>query len=456
MMKRNSEENALDAGGLELEYNLEGRKAKMAQDLEELRNFCQQIARFPNDVKNVIEMHFSRAIISQLTYKIYAESFLVSHIILEYRYLNSQYLLGENYDEIYEVWNSYRENVSIMIKTIDGLVKTNFFSENDYSDPSWHLIFKELYWKNLSIPMIKLEHELSTMNGNGLLQMLSETLLVIRELVEKLKNDYLFIKEDEFDTIYEANHLLYKRDYWPSEGRNFRQNVENNYLRNADNRIEELKRLLREEKNDFVHSQVGVIWRDFFVDKKELYQRMKNDGINEEQWKYFFQHICRFEEYEKWIEELQHPASKIEKEYPDSDWDKIFKAPIDVKKIKVVIPTLLPEDISLTNWFVVHKILEEIDWLQDTMDTHFISWVKDVYGWEQKTEHFKSVNSALKKQHSLDWNVRTMTSASVAKVYIDFANKIRNEFVKKVDGKTVIEDNKYYFKKDVLYIEHKK
>lgn len=291
-----------------LDDNLETRREKMAQDVDELRHFCQQIARFPNDVKNVIEMHFSRAIISQLTYKIYAESFLVSHIILEYRYLNSQYLLGENYDEIYEVWNSYRENVSIMIKTIDGLVKTNFFSENDYSDPSWHLIFKELYWKNLSIPMIKLEHELSTMNGNGLLQMLSETLLVIRELVEKLKNDYLFIKEDEFDTIYEANHLLYKRDYWPSEGRNFRQNVENNYLRNADNRIEELKRLLREEKNDFVHSQVGVIWRDFFVDKKELYQRMKNDGINEEQWKYFFLHICRFEEYEKWIEELQHPA----------------------------------------------------------------------------------------------------------------------------------------------------
>lgn len=291
-----------------LDDNLETRREKMAQDVDELRHFCLQIARFPNDVKNVIEMHFSRAIISQLTYKIYAESFLVIKNILEYRYLNSQYLVGENYDEIYEVWNNYRENVSIMIKTIDGLVKTNFFSENDYSDPSWHLIYKDLYWKNVSIPMIKLEHELSTMNGNGLLQVLSETLLVIRELVDKLKNDFLFIKEDEFDIIYEANHLLYKRDYWPSEGRNFRQNVENNYLRNADNRIEELKRLLREEKNDFVHSQVGRIWRDFFVDKKELYQRMKNDGINEEQWKYFFQHICRFEEYEKWIEELKHPA----------------------------------------------------------------------------------------------------------------------------------------------------
>lgn len=292
-----------------LDDNLETRREKMAQDVDELRHFCQQMARFPNDVKNVIDMHFSHAIISQLTYKIYTDSVLVLKDILEYRYLNTQYLVGENYDEIYEVWNSYRENVSIIIKTTEGLVNTNFFSENDYSDPSWHLIFKDVYWKNVSIPMIKLEHELSTMNGNGLLQVLNESLLVIRELVEKLKNDYLFIKEDEFDTIYEANHLLYKRDYWPSEGRNFRQNVENNYLRNADNRIEELKRLLREEKSDFVHSQVGVIWRDFFSDKKELYQRMKNDGINEEQWKYFFQHICRFEEYEKWIEELKHPAT---------------------------------------------------------------------------------------------------------------------------------------------------
>lgn len=437
-----------------LEYSLETRKEIMAQDIEELRHFCLQIARFPNDVKNVIDMHFSHAIISQLTYKIYADSVFVLKEIIEYRYLNTQYLVGENYDEIYEVWNGYKENVSIIIKSIEGLINTNFFSENDYSDPSWHLIFKEVHWKKVSIPMIKLEHELSTMNGNGLLQVLGDTLLVIRELVEKLKNDYLFIKEDEFDSIYNANYLLYKRDYWPSEGRNFRQNVENNYLRNADNRIEELKRLLRDEKNDFVHTQVGIIWRDFFVDKKELYQRMKNDGINEEQWKYFFNHICRFEEYEKWIEELKHPASKIEKEYPDSDWDKIFKDVIDVKKVKAALPGLLPDKPSIPNWYVVHKILEEINWLQDVIDTHFISWVKDVYGWDFQTTHFKSVNSALKKAHSLDWNVRTMTAANVVEDHMALANKIRSEFVKKMEGKIVKEDNTYYFKKPDLYIAH--
>lgn len=439
-----------------LDDNLETRKEKMAQYIQEMRHFCQQIAQFPSEVKKVIEMHFSHAIISQLTYKLYADSLVFTKNIVFYSYLNTQYLIGENYDDIYDVWNSYRKNVSNTIKTTQNLIDTNFFQDNNLEDPKWHGIEENVYWSNISFSKLKSEHELSVTNGNGLLQVLSHALMGIMEILDNLKAGYLFFEEKEFDSIYDANYLLYKRDYWSREGGNFRQNVENNFLRHADNRIEELKSLLRQEKNDFVHSPVGVIWRDFFSDKKELYKRMKNDGINEEQWKYFFNHICRFEEYENWIEELQHPASTIEKEYPESDWDKIFKDTIDVKKVKDVIPTLLPKKPSIPNWFVVHKIFEEIDWLQDTIDTHFISWVKDVYGWDFQTVHFKSVNSDLKKKHSLDWDVRTMTSAAISRDYIELANKVRNEFVKKMEGEIVKEDNTYYFKRPDLYIDHRR
>lgn len=308
MMKRNSEENALDAGGMELEDNLESRKEKMAQYMQEMRYICQQIAQFPSEVKKVIDMHFSRGIISQLTYKLYADSIVFTKDIVFYSYMNTQYLLGENYDDIYDVWNNYRENVSKTIKTTQNLIDTNFFQESNFEDPKWHGIEEHMYWSSISFSKLKSEHELSVTNGNGLLQVLSHALLAVRELLDKLKAGYLYFEEKEFDYIYEANYLLYKRDYWPKEGSNFRQNVETNFLRHADNCIEELKHLLWQEKQDFVHSAVGVIWRDFFSDKKELYKRMKNDGIDEEQWKYFFQHICRFEEYDRWIEELQHPA----------------------------------------------------------------------------------------------------------------------------------------------------
>lgn len=308
MMKRNSEENALDAGGLELDDNLESRKEKMAQYIQEMRYICQQIAQFPSEVKKVIDMHFSRGIISQLTYKLYADSIVFTKDIVFYSYMNTQYLLGENYDDIYDVWNNYRENVSKTIKTTQNLIDTNFFQESNFEDPKWHGIEEHVYWSSISFSKLKSEHELSVTNGNGLLQVLSHALLAVRELLDKLKAGYLYIEEKEFDYIYEANYLLYKRDYWPKEGSNFRQNVETNYLHNSGNRIEDLRRLLWQEKSDFVHSAVGVIWRDFFSDKKELYIRMKNDGIDEEQWKYFFLHICRFEEYDRWIEELQHPA----------------------------------------------------------------------------------------------------------------------------------------------------
>ena len=310
MMKRNSEENALDAGGLELDDNLETRKEKMAQYIQEMRHFCQQIAQFPSEVKKVIEMHFSHAIISQLTYKLYADSIVFTKNIVFYSYLNTQYLIGENYDDIYDVWNSYRENVSKTIKTTQNLIDTNFFQDDNLEAPKWHGIEENVYWSNISFSKLKSEHELSLTNGNGLLQVLSHALVGIMEILDNLKAGYLFFEEKEFDSIYDANYLLYKRDYWSREGGNFRQNVGNNFLRHADNRIEELKNLLRQEKNDFVHSPVGVIWRDFFSDKKELYKRMKNDGINEEQWKYFFQHICRFEEYERWIEELRTPQPR--------------------------------------------------------------------------------------------------------------------------------------------------
>jgi 3-deoxy-D-arabino-heptulosonate 7-phosphate (DAHP) synthase class II len=100
-------------------------------------------------------------------------------------------------------------------------------------------------------------------------------------------------------------------------------------------------------------------------------------------------------------------------------------------------------------------VLEEIEWLQDEMDTHFISWVDDVYGWPNKARNFKSILSELKSTHTLDWNARTITSSSIALEYKKLADKIRSHFVT-MNGRVVSADNTVYFKRPDLYIEHKK
>ena len=183
--------------------------------------------------------------------------------------------------------------------------------------------------------------------------------------------------------------------------------------------------------------------------------KLKNKSLSDDNWKTYFNAIKRFDEYDKWIDELVHPNVE-EKVYPISDWDKIFKIEIDIVKIKSRIPYLLPENISKTHLFVLHKILEEINWLHDERDIHFLKWFNEVYGWTSSAYDFKSIDSRLKESHSLDWNIRTLTSEKISKKYIDLASKIRNEFVVELDGHVVKRDNKKYFIDQECYIEHKK
>ena len=122
----------------------------------------------------------------------------------------------------------------------------------------------------------------------------------------------------------------------------------------------------------------------------------------------------------------------------------------------MIVPYLLSNKFTKPKLFVLHKVLEEIDWLQDCADTHFLSWIGQVYEWESSANDFKSIDSRLKDSHTLDWDINTLTSASISKNYIDLANRIRREFVLELDGKIVMRDNKSYFLKDDLYIEHKR
>ena len=438
-----------------LEFNLDNRRSCIEVHDEEMEYICSCLSNYYEDVIHAIDIGLSHSAVSHYSYNlvlILAKG-LTSLVI--YEYIRGAYLLEEDYDNVYKTWKSVHDSVDEIIPLLDNLEKENYFGEDINTDDFLSDILPPHCERSKGYEkLLNLHRRVSLRTGNSLVCTLRCYLRYMEQWLTDLKNGLYKDIEEDYERVFWANYKLYKQEYWPKDGKNFRNQVLSSKPRFEDFNAEYLKRCLWEERTDFFHTSPGQLWRDHSSDKKELYFGAKDIKMNESQWRYFFKCICRVEEYEKWIDELENPVVEG-KEYPESDWDKIFKDAIDVKKVKIALQKLLPKKISITTWYIIYKIFVEIDWLQDSISIHFISWVKDVYGWQYKTEDFKnSVNPELKQQHSLDWNTRTMTSAKIAKDNIDFAESVRKEFVIEMNGKTVKEDNKYYFKKPELYISH--
>ncbi|MBR6894073.1 MAG: hypothetical protein IKN15_12730 [Bacteroidaceae bacterium] len=147
--------------------------------------------------------------------------------------------------------------------------------------------------------------------------------------------------------------------------------------------------------------------------------------------------------------------SEGESVYNVSQWDMIFHDSIDVAKVKCVLPSITSNKVlDIKRWYVIYKVLKEIDWLKDSQSTHFIAWVKDVYGWEWETKDFKRVLSGFKNTPTYKWGEDTIKDALTGIEYKVLADQVRNKFVTITNG--VIKDNTYFFKKTDLYISHPK
>lgn len=434
--------------------SLENRKAKIETYHNHINHVCGLLPQFVSNVSFAILNGKSKSMVSHLTYSLVFDLISIIKCLYEYEMLSSHYLLADDYDFDQKKWDEFRLGAIEVNKVIDNLESENYFNEKEDDDIKNDFFLYYLKYNKPIKSLLNLERHVSILNGDGLLNTLRYHLSIIENWLNRIKTSQYEIYDDDFETIYMANYNLYKRLYWPSEGANFRRHIENYYFRGKKSRIEILENQLIDEQANFEKDSIGALWRDYIDDKKSLYFEMKRAEINIEQWKYFFKYICRFEEYEKWIYELEHP-NVPEKVYPLSDWDEIFKKAIDVAKIKIIIPYLLSDDLSKPNLFVLHKVLNEIDWLHNPKATTFLLWIKDVYQLEKCPKDFKSIDSRLKEDHTLDWDINTMTSGAISKSYIDLAGKIRKEFVEELDGKVVVQDNKNYFIKQDLYIEHK-
>ncbi|MBR2239605.1 MAG: hypothetical protein IJ887_17340 [Prevotella sp.] len=135
-------------------------------------------------------------------------------------------------------------------------------------------------------------------------------------------------------------------------------------------------------------------------------------------------------------EESAEGSTTNDKTYTLSPLDGIFHKALNLVKVKKAIQDIIimkGEEgkfrLSVKQTFILHKVLEEIDWLDDDTDTTFIQWYDDVYKWPWKTRDFKAVLSPFKKTSSTKWNEDTVKDANTGREYRDFANYVRSQFV---------------------------
>ena len=151
-------------------------------------------------------------------------------------------------------------------------------------------------------------------------------------------------------------------------------------------------------------------------------------------------------------EESAEGSTTNKNAYPLSSLDSIFHKALNLVKVKKAIEDIIimkGEEgkfrLSVKQTFILHKVLEEIDWLDDDTDTTFIQWFDNVYKWPWKTRDFKSVLSNFKHTHSLTWDENTVNDANTGREYRDFANYVRSQFVD-IDANGKITDKQEFLK----------
>ena len=138
------------------------------------------------------------------------------------------------------------------------------------------------------------------------------------------------------------------------------------------------------------------------------------------------------------IEEADENAEveQMEHNYPISPLDSIFHRALNIAKVKKTIADIImikgeegKSRLSVKQTFILHKVLEEIDWLDDDTDTTFIQWFDDVFKWPWKTRDFKSVLAPFKHSQSRTWDENTVNDPGTGREYRQFADYVREQFV---------------------------
>ena len=298
-----------------LEFSLEYRKDFIKIHNEEMKYICSSLNHYYDDIIHALEIDLSHSVVSHLTYNLVLTIAKGLTGLTIYEYMCGAYYLDEDYDSVYEIWKSVKNSAEKIQPILINLNNENYFGED---------VDKDAFLTDILPPhceklknkerLLDLHRRVALKTGQSLISTLNCYLLHMEQWLCDLKNGIYTGIEEDYERVYQANYNLYKQDYWPKDSRNFRSHIENHIPHFEQLSADYLARRLWEEQKDFEHTKAGMIWRDYYDDKKNLYFEVKRIMFDEEQWKYFFKNICRFEEYEHWIEEIRNP--QVNEEVP--------------------------------------------------------------------------------------------------------------------------------------------
>ena len=332
--------------GSELKNDLMQRRLIIGSYQLHMEYLMMQMGRYEDEVKNTVEFNLSASIISRITLNLLIVMVRTYNRIPAYRDSLERYLLEEEYDENYKIWNEFKDKSKKIEDRISELQKNNIFAideiDKDSALQNHHIIQG---FNGQVPPLVNFEQRLAYMNGGELLSCLQYMIDILRKEISDLKIIALLRDDDMMEEVYELNYLLYAKRYWPEIQSTFRSHVSHQLLRNKVT-ISGLERLRYDVMHDFeLHQETGRIWYYNSEDKKRLAIELKRKGLKEDQWEEYFEYVFKIEEYDRWMYELEEnnkPRKTIRDFVPRQDiadivLDKIKSHIQKAKKPKEIV-----------------------------------------------------------------------------------------------------------------------
>lgn len=306
-----------------LHYSLEERREIIKRYYRETELLFPRLSRYVEDVQHAKDIGLNSSVVSNLTYNLLLTLSRFTKKLNTYEYIRCRYILDDEYDKAYEIWKTFSDNANRIkecINTIDDIYFDDEINLQDFINEIIPPNLNNIDWEGMGIDPSSVVMEsididtrelilyltMASSVGVGLLKCLRQNLNNTEGWLESLKNGlYLDLEGyEDYEYTYLINYNLYKKVYWPYEGANFRNSIEQlNFHRPVTPIF--IEQQYKDEMKQFVTNPVGRLWRDYHTNKKNLYIEAKRIKLNENQWKFYFMNICRFEEFEKWIVELE-------------------------------------------------------------------------------------------------------------------------------------------------------
>lgn len=287
-----------------------------------------QMENYLFDIKHIIDQGLDVSMVSHLTYNLNLQLLHCYNRTKEYYDASRYYLLGEHGRDIHKRINEYQEKsreIKELVKNLDEISIFNIYCAHPADFLGSDHYNKGLKGKNL--PLIRLERELSFMNGVQLLN----CLLYLMELAESklldIRNGITYESNETLELIYNLNCVFFADNYWIDESYRYRTSIATNDLMDEVSPAG-LQDCYQQLLKDFKTNETGMIWAENAASISDLAYELKRKNLSTAQWEYFFRTVFRLEELKRWKMELKNsksPSKRKSKEKPKIRETMTFK-----------------------------------------------------------------------------------------------------------------------------------